>query len=138
MTANSLIAVVAHKARPVSEDLPFGTITRQELALIAEGKKTAEVRLTREPGLPFGWLGPGDRVLFREEPGVVVGSVEIDRALYFAGLNRSTIRAVKSEFNYRVQAGKESWESEGPCHYAIVLLFKNTDKWPPRTAPKPI
>lgn len=99
--------------------------------LILEGKKTVETRFaeTRQP--PFGYVEPGDIIVFKKSGGPVVGLARATRAEFYSGLDQDQVLNLRSRFNDLIQADDEFWARKGSARYATFIHLSEVVKIEP-------
>ena len=97
-------------------------IVHQKYAdLILSGKKTAELRLTRNRIAPFGRVFSGDRLYFKIASGPICASASVERVETFEDLTPGEVVRLREWINEAVCGDPAFWKFKANARYATVV-----------------
>lgn len=101
------------------------------LSRILDGSKPVELRLLRTPCAPYGAVGVGDRLFFKQTGGPVCAVGRVSSFQEYKNLTPSEIMKLKTIYNHLVFGTDEYWEIKADSRYAVFIWLRDVRKIKP-------
>ncbi len=105
------------------------------IALIAEGRKTVESRLSITRRAPFGVVNVGDVVLLKPVGGAVRLRARVAQVQQYSRLSPAGVRRLRAAFNDRVCAPDAYWLARAQARYATFIWLDDVREVKPAWRP---
>lgn len=106
------------------------------IAKILNHEKTMESRFSKVKCAPYQQVEVGDIILLKEQSGPIRGQAKVKDVIYFSGLTSEEMQAIKGEYNDRLKADDEFWQSKKDAKYATLMFLEEVKELPPETYKK--
>lgn len=87
--------------------------------LILSGKKTVEVRFSKNKAVPFGQVSSGDLVYIKPVGKDIIGEFRVKKVLSFDGLDEVDLKEIKDRF------GQDATDAK----YATVIFISESSRF---------
>ncbi len=96
-------------------------LKRSYLDAILDGRKTIELRLTKNRHPAFGRISVGQRLFLKESAGPVRGLARVERVEHFQGLTPARVWELKSRYNRYILGADEFWQAKIGSRFAFMV-----------------
>ena len=90
---------------------------------ILDGKKTAELRLSKNRIAPFGRISKGETVYFKIASGSICARARVDRIEQFEGLTPKELKALRTRLNKVVLGDDSYWNLKQSARFGTVIYL---------------
>ncbi len=97
----------------------------QFIEMILAGRKTVELRLTRQARAPYEAIEPGDRIYFKQSAGPYRGVGLVDHVLFEADLTPHRIKRLRRDYNDLIGGDEEYWHRKRFSRYASLIWLRD-------------
>ena len=101
----------------------LAVFTDDMIALIFQGRKTIDCRLSIKKIPPFGVIQAHDTVFIKRSGGKVVGQFVAERVIFFDNLTSAMINDVKNLYGDAIQAPDLFWQRREEAKYATLIFI---------------
>lgn len=95
------------------------------LTLVLEGRKTVELRFSRNRCAPFGEVDDGDIILIKQVAGPICGLALAKRA-WFYDLAAEPLERIRSRYGEEICADESFWSARCDATYATLVELSET------------
>ena len=106
-------------------------LKKQYLDAIIDGRKTVESRLLKRNSPPFGRVGPGDKLFFKQSSGPVRATATAAAVKSFENLTPAKIAEIKSKYNKYILGNDEYWAGKADSAYCILIRIESVEQIAP-------
>lgn len=99
------------------------------LDLMLEGLKTAEARLTRHRVLPWGAVGPGDEVYFKQASGPFRAVGVVGEVWSYEALDAAALAGLRRRHGAELCADASFWRLKRAARYATIVRLACVRAW---------
>ena len=104
---------------------------RKLLQKIIEGEKTIESRWYKSKKTPFGMIKAGDRVYFKDSGEPVTVIADVEKALFFEGVDEATIQKILKEYGKQICIKNYDLQAYKGINYVTLVFLKNVKEIQP-------
>lgn len=93
--------------------------------LLLSGRKTVEMRLTKQARAPFEAIEPGDRIYFKESAGPFRATAVCDHVLCESDLTPQRIDELQRDYNHLVCGESQHWRTKRDARFATLIWLRD-------------